>query len=442
MDTRLQKILFAGSSRLTDAFPVLGSHVLNFTVRSVYGNRTLSALLERGNRRSLKTTKEFSRFLVVPDIHIGDAVMTQSALIALRDFFPDAAIDYVVNRTAACLVEGNPEATRIIPLFADGQLVSSADIASLRDIIRNGKYDLCLTFSAFLSGRDFAEPRCRFIDFGSRGPAIVRNEGDPTQINHFSYLAYWFVRDLFSHVAQPTRGDAFRGVRTNHSDESIQHALRFAREAGLSSASPVVMVNPDSNSRFNLVPFDYQAALLELIARNTAGDVTILVGAGHTEEGIGERLYDFVTSSVRSRIRIIPRSMSLDAFSALIDVADVFVTGDTGPMHLAAARRQSRSGNYQFRNRTAVLSLFGATLPRFSGYDAFQPGYLPANQDAPSWCYQAGSPCRNITCLNKMFKTCRTVRCFEEVDVKSLAAQVSSYLSGLLTHRPSQVSEF
>jgi hypothetical protein len=99
-------------------------------------------------------------------------------------------------------------------------------------------------------------------------------------------------------------------------------------------------------------------------------------------------------------------------------------------MHLAAARKLSRSGRHDFRNRTAVLSIFGATPARMSGYDSVQPGYLPANQDAPSWSYTAGSPCRNISCLNKIFKTCRYVHCFDEVDVAALAGRIEGYLKG------------
>jgi hypothetical protein len=133
--------------------------------------------------------------------------------------------------------------------------------------------------------------------------------------------------------------------------------------------------------------------------------------------------------SLRARIRIIPRAMRLEVYSALLDRADVFVTGDTGPLHLAASRKYSRSGSHQFRNRTAILSCFGATTPRTSGYDSFHQGFLDSNQDAPAWCYQAGSRCRNITCLNKMFKTCNTVRCFEQVDVSALAALVVSYVN-------------
>jgi Glycosyltransferase family 9 (heptosyltransferase) len=179
------------------------------------------------------------------------------------------------------------------------------------------------------------------------------------------------------------------------------------------------------------MPFVKQAALLEQLARDTNADTRILLGEGHTEAGIGKSLFDSVSSDLRFKLRIIPKSMPLEVYSALIDFADVFVTGDTGPMHLAAARRYSRSKSFEFRNRTAILSFFGATTPRMSGYDSFQPGFLASNQDAPSWCYQAGSRCRNITCLNKMFKTCKNVLCFEQVDVNGLATLVASYVNRL-----------
>ena len=76
-----------------------------------------------------------------------------------------------------------------------------------------------------------------------------------------------------------------------------------------------------------------------------------------------------------------------------------------------------------------MLSIFGATPARMSGYDSFQPGYLPADQEAPSWSYTAGSPCRNITCLNKIFKNCRDVRCFDVVDVEALAGLILEYVN-------------
>ncbi len=429
MEIPFQRIFFAGTSLLTDIAPVLGGRLLDWTIRPTYGSRTMSAVLEHGNRRTMKRMKGFRRFLVIPDIHIGDAVVMQSALIALRDFFPDAEIDYAINKSVGPLLDGNPDATRIMPIFTGGRMPSSADFKTLQDIIRQGRYDLCLNLCPFMEEKDLSDSIQPALRFMGHAPAIVHNENDSSQINHFSYQIYRFVRDMLSIAAQPIRPDSFRGVRTIHSDDAIELASRFMRDAGLSPHSPVIMVNPDSSSKFNLLPFDRQAELLRLLAGNTGADTAILLGAGHTETGIGERLTDSLPSMVRSKVHIIPRSMPLDVYSALIDFADIFITGDSGPMHLAAARRYSRSGRHRFRNRTAVLSVFGATMPRMSGYDSVQPGYLPANQDAPSWCYQAGSPCRNITCLNKMFKTCGTVRCFEYVDVAGLADVAVSHLN-------------
>lgn len=436
MDTRVHNIVFAATSRLTDIFPVFGARLLDSMILPVAGSRTVSAMFARHNRKTMKRVVAFRRFLVIPDIHIGDAVMTQSALTALRDFFPDAEIDYVINRMVAPVIEGNPDATRVMPILSGAQFPSSTDVATLREIIREGHYDLCLSLGPFLDKQDLVERGRPFVSFLTHTATILRNEGDPAQINHFSYQYYQFVRGLLSTVAQPIRGDCYQGVRTTYSDQVIGQASRFATEAGLSQGAPVIMVNPDGASRFTLMPFENQAALLGRLATDTTSDITILLGAGHTWEGIGKRLADSVPSPLRAKFRIIPSSMPLEVYSALMDFADLFITGDTGPLHLAAARRYSRSGRHQFRNRTAVLSLFGATMSRMSGYDSSRPGYLPANQDAPSWCYQAGSRCRNITCLNKYFKTCGTVRCFEHVDVAGLAALVVSHVNGLVRHAP------
>jgi heptosyltransferase-1 len=431
VDLRTQRLAFAATSRLTEAFPVLGARLLDVTLRPALGSRALSSLLALRNRRILSRAGAPHRFLVIPDIHIGDAVMTQSALAALRDFFPDAEIDYAVNRTVAPLIEGNPDATRVLPTFPGGQFPSPADLETLRRIIRDGRYDLCLSFSSFIEARDVVAHGPPLVSFMSYAPTLVRNENDGREVNHFSYQFYRFVRQMMGSVAEPVRPERYPGVRTTYRDEAIRAAARVAADAELRAGSRVIMVNPDGACRFTLLPFESQAALLERLAARSGPSTAILLAAGHSWPGIGQRLLGAVPEAVRPKLRVIPKSVPLEVFSALIDYADVFITGDTGPLHLAAARRYARSGRHVFRNRTAVLSVFGATVPRMSGYDSTRPGYLPANQDAPAWCYQAASRCRNITCLNKYFKTCHTVRCFEQVDVAGIADRVLAHLDGL-----------
>lgn len=430
-NNKFQKTVFDGTSRLTNVFPRVGSRLLDMTFRPLVTNPFVSAFASYHNRRIVRRIRSFGRILVIPDIHIGDAVMAQSALTAVRDFFPDAHVDYIVNRAAFSLIEGNPEATRVLPFFNRESFASAATLKDLRNLVKQEKYDLCLNFCPYIKDREIMPDGRKILNILTRAPVIVRNERNPSEINHFSYHDYQFIRNLLSFVAQPVRDEPFRGVRLTFADSAIEQAQRFASETGLSPDLPVVFFNPDGASPYTRMPFEKQSQLLVRLAQMR---VLILMGLGHSEAGVGERLKASLPSFLRSKVNIVPASLPLEVYSALIDFCDVFISGDTGPLHLAAARRYSRSGQFVFRNKTAVLSFFGATPARMSGYDSSQPGYLPANQDAPSWSYTAGSPCRNITCLNKMFKTCRTIRCFEEVDIEGLAGCIESHL-GSLAHR-------
>lgn len=430
MNITMQKTVFGATSRVTEVAPVLGARLLDAVFYGIVGSALLAALFERGNRKVMKRVTRFRRFLVVADIHLGDAVLAQSALVAIRDFFPSAEIDYVINALISPLIEGNPDATRVIPLFSNSQFPSPAETAALREMVRTGHYDLVIMLCPFLSAANVVPPGQPILDMQTHGAIMLRNERKPALVNHFAYQEYCFVRGALGMAAEPVRDDAFRGVRTTYSDEAMAQASSFARAAGAEAGAPVIMYNPDSASKYNLMPFGSQVALLERLARDTSDGTVILLGEGHTAAGIGIQLRDALPPPLQAKVRLIPKSMGVEAFGALIDAADVFVTGDTGPLHLAASRKYSRTGHFPFRNQTAILSFFGATTPRMSGYDSFQPGYLDSNQDAPAWCYQADSPCRNISCLNKMYKTCKTVRCFEHVDVNGMATLVASYLDG------------
>ncbi len=421
------------TSRLTRYFPKTGARFLNAVLLPVIGSPFLVALSKHHQKREIQRCHSFHRFLIVPDCHIGDSMMTQSAATAIRDFFPDAEVDYVVNKTAFSLIEGNQDLTRAIPLFSGSSFLSPAEKSALRRLLAEGRYDLCLSFSPFLKRGEINSNGTVFLDFMIRTPMIIYNERRPAAINHFIRQQYDFTHEALALISRPARTDVFNGVSIQLSDTAVDQSFRFAAECGLSRTLPVVFFNPDGAFRFTRIPFDKQAALLKRIALSK---VSVLLGEGHTEKGIGLRLKESLPLPARARVHIVPASLSLEAFAGLIDLSDVFVSGDTGPLHVAAARKYSRTKRFVFRNRTAILSIFGATPARMSGYDSHRPGFLPAHQDAPSWCYVAGSPCRNITCLDKMLKTCPTVRCFEQMDIEALAGRVEAYTETLTRSDP------
>ncbi|MCX6538349.1 MAG: glycosyltransferase family 9 protein [Acidobacteria bacterium] len=423
---RLQKRLFHLSGVLTARFPRVGSTVLDSTLVPLLGHPLLIWHSHRHNLALLKGVREFRRIIVLADIHIGDAVMMQASVSALRDFFPDAEIDYVVKKGVVSLIEGNPEITRIIPLYTGSPLPADRDRQGVRDIIDNGAYDVCFNFSPFFDGPSLFPPGLTVIHFLSHGSALVHNEFHPVAPNHFLYQAYSFIHELLSPLFRSRRDEPFTGVTLHLSDAAVDEAECFIRDIGIARNSPVLFLNPDAASPYTRLPFERQVELLSQLSTLT---IPILLAAGHSEANVGVRLKDALPVEQQRGIHVIPPTMPLDAWSALVDCSDAFVSADTGPLHLGAARKCSKSGSRTFRNRTAIYGVFGATPARMSGYDSNLPGFLPANQDGPSHTYVAGSPCRNITCLNKLYKTCKTVRCFEELHIDAIVSTIRAEIA-------------
>jgi ADP-heptose:LPS heptosyltransferase len=122
--------------------------------------------------------------------------------------------------------------------------------------------------------------------------------------------------------------------------------------------------------------------------------------------------------------------MPIESYTALIDASDMFISGDTGPLHIAACRKLGNDSR-PLRNKTVVLAIYGATDSRMYGYDSEQPFHAPANQDVPSRSFSAPVPCRNITCVNKFGKSCSEVRCFDDLPADEIFEYIASYFQTL-----------
>jgi ADP-heptose:LPS heptosyltransferase len=428
MQETLYRVLFQTFSLLTDRFPHFGARSLNATIFRLVGNQFVIKNGLRKNTERLKRMKNFGSILVIGDLNIGDAVNLQSSISALRDFFPYAEIDYVINRSAFDLIKGNREISHIWPVFTGKPLPNENDLNHMKDIIGKHRYDLILNFCPFLKQNYLLGERDRLINFFSLAPIFIRNENRIAGPNHIVYQTYRILHNLLSSFMAPAKKELFKGVNITISDRAIKQAQNFLTSKVLLRNNPLILYNPDASSRFSRIPFQLQGSIIKQLAQLS---VFILLGAGHTAKDIEIRLLNLLPPSKRSKVVLIPPSMPLDSYAALIDFSDVFVTGDTGPLHIAAARKLARSKNYRFRNKTAVFSIFGASSGRVYGYDSNRPGFFPANQEAPSYVYVAKSPCRNITCINKTAKTCKNVRCFQSLDTEKIVLDISSYLSSI-----------
>ncbi len=428
LDNKLQKTLFHLTSVLTTWFPRGGAWFFDHTIPPILGNRMLVQSTFNKNLKALKKVKKFDRILVIPDVHIGDAIMMQAAVTAFRDFFPEARIDYVIKKAVGCLIEGNPDISNLYPVFTGAPYPNESDIAHVQKIVAENQYDLCFNCSPFFEDSRLFPEGQKILNFLTVAPQLARNDIDKSGTNHFLFQSYEFPCRLLEKLVPAKRLEKFKGVPLTLTDKAIEEAKNFLESHKIPKNKPIIFFNPDTASIFTRIPFEHQLVMLKDLAQL---NVSILLGSAFTAKGIEAQLLEKMTEAERGKMTIVPTSLSLDGYSALIDFTDVFISGDTGPLHMAAARKVSKSGNFKFKNKTFVISIFGATPPRMSGYDSTDPLFPAANQDVLSRTYVSESPCRNITCVNKMAKTCKVVRCFEVLDVAAIAADIKGYLGPL-----------
>src|ERR1700722_12638023 len=210
MDNQLQKSVFHLTSVVTNLFPRAGAKFFDSTVLPIVGHPLLVDGIFKANQKRIGKTP-FRKILVIPDIHIGDAVMMQGAVQAFRDFFPEARIDYVIKKSVAEIIQGNPAITNLYPFFTGAVFPTDEDVESIRELVAKNQYDLCLNCSPFFEDASLFPPGQKILNFMTVAPQLMQNEKDKKGINHFLFQSYEFVQKLLEANFNIRPFESFKG---------------------------------------------------------------------------------------------------------------------------------------------------------------------------------------------------------------------------------------
>ena len=415
----------AYSSYLTNCCPVLGKIITNGMVKLFYGNRLFLNWSYRQQKKVVRSQKEKGNLLVVGDLNIGDAINLQVACTTLKQLFPDKVIHYAINHKAYPLLNNHPDIYEVLPVFSGAPVPTHEDVVRLKKEVEATDYEMVFNYCPFFTDHTFSHSNAKVLNHFPLTMEIAYNELRNRKVNHlrlkiFESLTYVFADLSARH--QPVLKDAEVYLH----DVALEEAERFLKAHNLWEKQHLVMFNPDATSQFTRFPEAEQVQLLKQLLDHEA--VThLLMGSGFIFRDAEKALLDKLGAKRRQKITIVPKKFALSTYAALLDHCDLYITNDTGPLHLAATRKKTQHGKV-LRNQTAIYAVFGATPARIYAYDSDRKAYLPAPQDAPSRVFVSESPCRNITCINKLSKRCHTVRCFEGLDTKQMADEMIEFL--------------
>ncbi|MBS3820113.1 hypothetical protein KGY73_11515 [bacterium] len=404
-------------------------------IKFLAANPNFHNFLKKKEVQELQEVDGLNRILLIPDINIGDALNFQAFIAVLKQFYPQIELSYVYKHKAFPLVKDNPHIDKNFPLFTSSGVPSSRDLNNLRSLIRNHHFELVLNLCPFISHKELKSVPSVVISPVRFIANIIQAYSSKNLNAHISYQLDRFAHDMMKFFPgnpkySQSTDPPFPGnyLYTNH--QLYQKTQHMMKDLNIDPKAKIVFFNPDTSSFYTQIPFPFQVQLLKGILSDPNVDL-VLLNAGHNFRGIEKRLKDEISFPLKRKIILIPKNLPIDMFGPLIDESEIFISGDTGPLHIAAAKKVILNSEARFKNSTAVVDIFGATSPRIYGYDSFSDKYQSAPQNSPSKSFEGVPPCKNLTCTHKLSKSCTNIRCFEGLKVEEVIHYCREYLARL-----------
>lgn len=411
---------------LTSISPELLDKSLIFLAR----NKSLARWMSRAEQRKLRGLSRPKKILVVPDINIGDALLLQSFIQKIKDCFPDSQIHYIYQYKAHPLIKNNPYIENQYPLFKGKGIPASSDTAHLLHLLKSVDYDIIFNICPYFSPKLFRSAGRRALHSIRLMAEIIKSYAEKDNTAHLAHRAGEYAADLAEKISGKKcsqRAGSHYQTYFFADEEVIQKTEKAIRMLHVDTKKTTILFNPDSASLYTFIPFALQLDLLEgILSLETVEQ--LLINCGRTFKHIEKSILNSLPEKLKEKIIIIPENIPIDVYAALSDHAKMFISGDTGPMHIAAAHKILLESPGYFNNATALVGIFGGTSSKIYGYDSFSDSHLSPSQNAPAKVFEGRPSCKNLTCIDKIYKKCKQIRCFEGVNCSEILHYIESYL--------------
>lgn len=279
------------------------------------------------------------RILVRGPNWIGDTVMCIPALMALRDLFPTATITLLARRTIADLLRGHPSIDDLLEYDHQGQHAGILGKIKLARTLRRLHFDFAVLFQnafeaallAWLAGIP-----ARY-GYATDGRAWLLSTSVPVTTHHPPLHQVQYYQELIRSLGG-TQGIQKPTLVVSIDEE--QHIAKRLADASILESDMLIGLNPGSTygsaKRWFPKRFAETAdrVLEEITARRlTEGTARCVIVGAPGEEQLGHD----IAEAMQAEPLVLSGKTSIRELMAVIKRCSLFITNDTGPMHIANA---------------------------------------------------------------------------------------------------------
>ncbi|HEY1372597.1 MAG TPA: lipopolysaccharide heptosyltransferase II [Candidatus Binatia bacterium] len=351
--------------------------------------------------------------LVAQTSFVGDVVLTTPLLAALRRRFPGARLAVLCTPSAKELLANDPAIDEIIVLKKKRDGGRRSGIFETARTLRARHFTMAISPHKSLRTAlmlALAGIRLRIGFRQSAGWFLYHRRVDRNGLAHDVERNLSLLRGL---GIEPEAGEAV--PRVEAAPAAREAAGRVFEELGIARGDTVIGVNPGSVWPTKRWTAEGYAAVSAALAKKHGARVVVF--GGPDDRQIAEQVVRLAACGAVS----VAGRLSLGELAAAIDRCKVFITNDSGPMHIAVARD------------VPVVAIFCATTPAL-GFYPYSSRAVVVEKDLPC------RPCGTHGGLRCPLGTDACMRLIRPEDVLMGVERLLEGDSGRDAHRPLSIA--
>lgn len=337
--------------------------------------------------------EKVKKILVIRFSSLGDVLLTTPLLRKIKQKYPSSELHYCVKNKFSEVLANNPNIHKLITVADD---IDFKGLKALKQSIKADGYDIIidahnnlrsLYLRLFMPGRKFVFNKHSIKKFLLVKFKINLMRSLPSIINR--YISILGISDIKGELPE---------IFT--SDTAKQNIDNLLKSLNLPAGKKLICIAPSSAHFTKTYPAEYYISLISKFDKDKY--TFLLTGTGNDNSNI-----DIITASTGENVYDLCDKLTISGLAELIKRCHLFISGDTGPMHIAEAVG------------TNLIMLAGSSVKEF--------GFYPQNDNSVV-LERDGLKCRPCSHIGRNECPLGHFKCMKEITSDEVLLSAKKFL--------------
>ena len=297
------------------------------------------------------------KILVVRNDKLGDFMLAWPTFALIKKHWPEVHVTALVPKYTAPIAKACPWIDELLIDSGEGTWNLSKNFSALVTLFSTGRVAL----AGLIAGIPYRlAPATKIAQLGYNHRLTQRrSRSEKPEYRYNIDLGYQLLQD-FGKVQKnsPPKKDnddlmpiEISRPLLNFDGNTTTHKNEFLTSRNLVQDTKLIFIHPGSGGSANNLSIEQFAQLALTISEKSTSKISFVITAGPGEEDIAKKLVKKISATHPAIL--FQSDSGIEGFARTLQIADLFISGSTGTLHIAGAMDLNTAGFYP-RHRSAT----------------------------------------------------------------------------------------